>query len=84
MEFVRDCFALSGLNDAEFAKMAADKLGFAITSHNVQRAREDFSIPSLRDSRGGEGVDLRMKLHALEVRLASLELRVKTYFVDAP
>ena len=80
---VKDNYASRQQNDIEFAKWAAEQLGFPVTKHNIEGARETLEIPSTavihKAQRYTANGDSNLRLRMLEVRLTALEQRVQVY-----
>lgn len=81
VEFVREHYAQSGKTDEEFATVAANTLGFAITRTNVITAREAINVPSnVTRMRTEDKGTIAHRLKNLENEVQRLEQALKELY----
>lgn len=78
-ELVREQYAASGKNDAEFARMASELLGFPCSSHHVSESRDIFDLPNnvakqraVKEQDAVGVPELRLSLDAVEEKVDAL------------
>lgn len=77
LKYIEQEYIKSKLSDHEFAKQAAESLGFPITAANIQGCREALEMKSNRDLQREENKRPKNRLEEIEQRLERLEALAK-------
>lgn len=81
VEFVREHYTQSGKTDEEFAGVAANTLGFAVSRTNVITAREAINVPSnVTRMRTEDKGTIAHRLKNLENEVQRLEQALKELY----